>query len=662
MPDQKIDLESIKKIWLDHFQNSFDPKTDYFCIYIDNPFCTMPKCKFCIYKPTIIETKETAKTKEKYYSEIIIKDIREYSDILKKQKPHCVYFGGGTSSLMTLDEMKTVFMELNKHFDFKGTPEKQFESNPLTISEEKIDILNEWGFTHLTFGLQTFNEDVLKFNNRTNAPLSKIKQIVHKIESAGLKYNIDLLTFIYRDDEDEDIEILKKDLETLKKEINPKRITIFPNYKKFPNAKNYPENKKYFEKIKKFRSLCNDFAKNNGYVNVHGVTLGQSEKELEINLLRNPMLIREDIADEPWDVYTSTSPAHGVPHNYSTLAIGGFGKRKIYSYMGKTFSYQTFRTCEHLEGEVVYDRREEKTRLKQILKQHYDLDVSKVETYTKRHGTTYVVYEFGGKKYFLKEYAKTFSDNYELAYAFIIDYLRGKNIIIEPIKNKLKSYVTKENSFIELSNFLDEKEESIEHYENSCKMLARYSTHISKTSPNFELYTLRGIYASIIKKITENLPVCNAINIDKTVEKIKHLFDDKSPKILCHGDAHIKNFVNAEESYLTDFEKTFYAPKEYDLSTLLLSVCYRTKDFFDLVLFKHLIEIYEQTIPDNLNKKYIFEYMLFVSLELLNGALYIEDPVEIKKQVLRIKLLQFCEYEIKKILFARRKKLKTWQK
>lgn len=339
-----IELGLIKEIWKRKLTGHFDESKELFNVYVDSPFCFPPKCSFCIYRPNIIDNKTSENLKDTYYKKTLIENIREFKDVFETRKPNAVYFGGGTSSLMTCEQMERVFRELQGCFDFREVQEKHFEFNPISATDDKINLLLEWNFTHMTFGFQTCNQDVLKFNNRKNVSLNRMKEIFRKLEKHEIKYNIDLMTFIYEGNLDEDIQILKKDLKTVSCELNPKRITIFPNYKQFNNPFSDENIKNSIERIKRFREAVSDFVKNGGYTNIHKVTLSLDEKIIRKTLLTNPMLVRNDLSNQRWKIYSSTAPWNNPPQNQNVLALGGYGERKPYSYIPQKLIYNTINT------------------------------------------------------------------------------------------------------------------------------------------------------------------------------------------------------------------------------------------------------------------------------------------------------------------------------
>lgn len=89
-----MNLETIKKIWKYKLTKNFINGDENFNLYIDSPFCIAPICKYCIYKPTIISDKSILKLKNKYYSEILLNNIKSFSDIISIRLPDAIYFGG----------------------------------------------------------------------------------------------------------------------------------------------------------------------------------------------------------------------------------------------------------------------------------------------------------------------------------------------------------------------------------------------------------------------------------------------------------------------------------------------------------------------------------------------------------------------------------------
>ncbi len=80
-----------------------------------------------------------------------------------------VYFGGGTPSLFSAKFFEKIINEIAKRFSFVASPEITIEINPNTISVEKLSELKSVGLTRPSFGVQSFDENILKFLGRSHS-------------------------------------------------------------------------------------------------------------------------------------------------------------------------------------------------------------------------------------------------------------------------------------------------------------------------------------------------------------------------------------------------------------------------------------------------------------------------------------------------------------
>ena len=163
-------LDELKEIWKDKI-NGFRDK-DIFCLYIDNPFC-IKKCKFCIYSPT--ETKIGSDLYKKYYTEMLPGEIEKFKEILNLRVPDSIYFGGGTASLMTEEIMEDIFSKIP---NFKEIKNKVFENHPAMLTKRKIDIFAKYNFTYLSFGIQSFNKEIILEQSRILFNINKVQELI----------------------------------------------------------------------------------------------------------------------------------------------------------------------------------------------------------------------------------------------------------------------------------------------------------------------------------------------------------------------------------------------------------------------------------------------------------------------------------------------------
>lgn len=86
-----------------------------------------------------------------------------------------IYFGGGTPSVLTNDEINFLISEVYKNYDVVENPEITLEANPDDLSAERILELSKSPINRLSIGIQSFYEDDLKMMNRAHNSAEAIK-------------------------------------------------------------------------------------------------------------------------------------------------------------------------------------------------------------------------------------------------------------------------------------------------------------------------------------------------------------------------------------------------------------------------------------------------------------------------------------------------------
>jgi len=174
-------------------------------IYIHIPYCKQA-CHYCDF-----HFSTSMKTKNEMI-DCIVKEM----DIRKSEfskKIDSVYIGGGTPSVMTNLELETIFNGLEKKFSISDLKEITIEINPEDLINEKLEFYNEIGINRLSIGIQSMNNNILKWMNRSHNK----NQIINGLNTVKeIGYENISLDFIYgtpknltRDIKDELLEILK---------------------------------------------------------------------------------------------------------------------------------------------------------------------------------------------------------------------------------------------------------------------------------------------------------------------------------------------------------------------------------------------------------------------------------------------------------------------
>ncbi|MFT5051046.1 MAG: oxygen-independent coproporphyrinogen-3 oxidase [Chlamydiales bacterium] len=159
-------------------------------IYVHIPFCRK-RCDFCYFKVYIDKnSKEIRRYLDAVGTEARTLAARPY---LAGRKPRFVYFGGGTPSYLSADQMRSLLNELKDCFDWSEVEEVTYECEPGTLSLAKIEALREVGVTRLSLGVENFDPEILKINNRAHGAEEIDRTYAFAREVGFPSINIDLI-------------------------------------------------------------------------------------------------------------------------------------------------------------------------------------------------------------------------------------------------------------------------------------------------------------------------------------------------------------------------------------------------------------------------------------------------------------------------------------
>lgn len=124
-------------------------------IYIHIPFCKS-RCSYCDFATDIYRDNDSVER----YSGALIREIS--STRFKNIFVDTIYFGGGTPSLLTAEQLHKITECIRSEFDISPTVEFTLEMNPATVSPEKLEGFLSIGVNRASFGVQTFDDRALK--------------------------------------------------------------------------------------------------------------------------------------------------------------------------------------------------------------------------------------------------------------------------------------------------------------------------------------------------------------------------------------------------------------------------------------------------------------------------------------------------------------------
>lgn len=138
--------------------------------YIHIPFCAA-KCNYCAFNSKV----STADERENYI-DAIVTEIKK-SLTTDNLSLITIYFGGGTPTILTLNQIEKIFNAIIKKFHVETNSEITIEANPGTVDENYLNGLKKIGFNRLSLGMQSFNDELLKILGRIHNSTTAIETV-----------------------------------------------------------------------------------------------------------------------------------------------------------------------------------------------------------------------------------------------------------------------------------------------------------------------------------------------------------------------------------------------------------------------------------------------------------------------------------------------------
>lgn len=136
-------------------------KPESFSLYVGIPFCPS-RCSYCSF---VMASIERAEKLIEPYTKLLCEEIKRTAEIANKLglKLETVYFGGGTPTTLSAEQLNTVLKTVNKSFDMSTCREFTVEAGrPDTIDIAKLFALKENKVDRISINPQTVNDEVLK--------------------------------------------------------------------------------------------------------------------------------------------------------------------------------------------------------------------------------------------------------------------------------------------------------------------------------------------------------------------------------------------------------------------------------------------------------------------------------------------------------------------
>ncbi|WP_417141186.1 coproporphyrinogen dehydrogenase HemZ [Ruminococcus bromii] len=136
-------------------------RPESFSLYVGIPFCPS-RCSYCSF---VMASIERAEKLIEPYTKLLCEEIKRTAEIANKLglRLETVYFGGGTPTTLSAEQLDTVLRTVNKCFDMSTCREFTVEAGrPDTIDSAKLFALKENKVDRISINPQTTNDEVLK--------------------------------------------------------------------------------------------------------------------------------------------------------------------------------------------------------------------------------------------------------------------------------------------------------------------------------------------------------------------------------------------------------------------------------------------------------------------------------------------------------------------
>ncbi|MDB4057644.1 radical SAM family heme chaperone HemW [Candidatus Thioglobus sp.] len=197
-------------------------------LYIHYPWC-VKKCPYCDFN-------SHEGSIHNGYIKALLKDLDDDLKFIQNRKIHSIFIGGGTPSLMSIEDAYKLFDGLNKRLSISKNIEITLEANPGTFEVEKFAEFRTVGINRLSVGVQSFKENQLKFLGRIHSGGDALRAISEAKKVGFDNLNIDLMYGLKDQTIDMCLEDVMQAIELKPSHISFYQLTLEPNtlFAKYP--------------------------------------------------------------------------------------------------------------------------------------------------------------------------------------------------------------------------------------------------------------------------------------------------------------------------------------------------------------------------------------------------------------------------------------------
>ncbi|MBX2961089.1 MAG: radical SAM family heme chaperone HemW [Cyclobacteriaceae bacterium] len=188
-------------------------------LYFHIPFCKQA-CYYCDFH---FSTNQQIKST---LVEALVRELTLQQNFLADETIHTIYFGGGTPSILTKEEIEMLLSAAKEYYPVHPDAEITLEANPDDLDEGKLADLKRAGINRLSIGIQTFHNDLLRFMNRAHNAATALNafQNARKVDFNNI--SIDLIYAIPGETEEQWLEDIRQVIELQPEHVSCYSLTV----------------------------------------------------------------------------------------------------------------------------------------------------------------------------------------------------------------------------------------------------------------------------------------------------------------------------------------------------------------------------------------------------------------------------------------------------
>ncbi|WP_417899531.1 radical SAM family heme chaperone HemW [Bacillus haimaensis] len=155
--------------------------------YLHIPFCHHI-CHYCDFNKVFLKNQPVDE-----YLQFMDMEMKHTLERFPTNHLETIFVGGGTPTALNEKQLAYLLQSVQQNFDVNPDLEYTFEANPGDLSLEKLRLLKEGGVNRLSFGVQSFNDELLKRIGRTHRKEDVFKSIEHARTAGFDNISVDLI-------------------------------------------------------------------------------------------------------------------------------------------------------------------------------------------------------------------------------------------------------------------------------------------------------------------------------------------------------------------------------------------------------------------------------------------------------------------------------------